>query len=301
MGRKSLRGTGLERDLLSVFLVLLVVGFLSVPGRSSAQAVSIDDETQRRFVVHLVREKLYFEAIAEAHRFLFLFPASPMSEEVQIALAEATILGGDERGGLDLYRAFLDNYPRSPRAAFVRFAAARLQANAGLYDDSTRDFVLLSRDEVVPPALRLDASRWLVLATMLNGRPREETMGVTQELKLADDQILRGEIDGFYDLNLKSPSLAGALSAVVPGAGQLYVGRQRDALVAFLLNGLFIWGAVEAFNDGSVGVGALLATFEIGWYGGNIYTAINGAHKLNRATQENYRNSYLHTFNLLSR
>jgi TM2 domain-containing membrane protein YozV len=77
----------------------------------------------------------------------------------------------------------------------------------------------------------------------------------------------------------KSPLLAGALSAVVPGLGRVYIGRWPDGLLSFLLVGTTGALAAQGFYDegrGSVrgwiltGVAALL-------YAGNIYGSAVGA------------------------
>ncbi len=69
---------------------------------------------------------------------------------------------------------------------------------------------------------------------------------------------------------------------MLPGAGQLYAGRPRDAGLAFALNAAFILGALESFESGNEVVGSILVFFERGWYTGNIFNAANGAHKYNR-------------------
>jgi tetratricopeptide (TPR) repeat protein len=86
----------------------------------------------------------------------------------------------------------------------------------------------------------------------------------------------------------KSPALAGTLAAIIPGAGHLYTERPRDALVAFLLNGAFIWAAVELFEDDKYVAGGIVTFFELGWYTGNIYSAIGSAHKYNRRAKNNF-------------
>ena len=80
----------------------------------------------------------------------------------------------------------------------------------------------------------------------------------------------------------KSPLLAGVLSATLPGSGQLYIGRQGDALLAFVLNGLFVVGIIEALDHDQVAIAGVLSLFEMGWYAGGIYGAVNGAYKRNR-------------------
>ncbi|OPX40309.1 MAG: hypothetical protein B1H13_07790 [Desulfobacteraceae bacterium 4484_190.3] len=53
-------------------------------------------------------------------------------------------------------------------------------------------------------------------------------------------------------------------------------------LGAFLVNALFIWAAVESFHNDNNVVGGMLTFLELGWYSGNIYSAVNSAHKYNR-------------------
>ena len=89
------------------------------------------------------------------------------------------------------------------------------------------------------------------------------------------------------DLELKSPGLAGTL-AVIPGLGQLYCGRYEDALAAFGVNlGLF-WAAYESFDNDLPVLGSLLAIVGSGFYVANIYSAVNSAHKYNRARQHRF-------------
>lgn len=78
--------------------------------------------------------------------------------------------------------------------------------------------------------------------------------------------------------------------------------RPGDALVSFLLNGAFIWATVEAFHHDNNVTGGILLFFESGWYLGNIYNTVSGAHKYNQRLekqfldelQDKYRVSYLY-------
>ena len=79
------------------------------------------------------------------------------------------------------------------------------------------------------------------------------------------------------------------MAAMLPGLGHVYTKRYQDATVAFLLNGLFIWGAVEAFNEDLDVLGGLLLFVEAGWYAGNIYSAVNATHKYNKKTKDEFR------------
>ena len=84
----------------------------------------------------------------------------------------------------------------------------------------------------------------------------------------------------------KSPALAGTLS-IIPGGGQLYTHRPKDAAVAFVLSVGTFWAAHDAFDNDQNALGSLLAVIGLGFYAGNIYGAVTSAHKYNRnATEE---------------
>ena len=83
----------------------------------------------------------------------------------------------------------------------------------------------------------------------------------------------------------KSPWLAGSLSVVVPGSGSFYAGRYVEGTYAFLITSLFILATADALADDRQDLGLVFGLFSLGFYGGSIYTAINGVHKLNDKTE----------------
>jgi hypothetical protein len=66
----------------------------------------------------------------------------------------------------------------------------------------------------------------------------------------------------------------------------------------FLLNGLFIVGTVEAIEHGEIAIAGILSFFEAGWYAGNVYGAVNGAHKYNRQVTETFLQNLENRFRL---
>lgn len=74
--------------------------------------------------------------------------------------------------------------------------------------------------------------------------------------------------------NRKSPVLAGALSAILPGAGQAYVGAWQSAAYSFLINALFLSAALELQNK-DLHASALTAgvVFSVTYVGGIISAA----------------------------
>ena len=103
-----------------------------------------------------------------------------------------------------------------------------------------------------------------------------------------DDPRLRQQAAGllqrdadFEKLPRKRAAVAGLLSAVLPGAGQLYNGRPADAALSFVINGGFGVGTALAFVEaGSIPLGIVLAVFTAGFYTGNIVNAVVDARRI---------------------
>lgn len=89
------------------------------------------------------------------------------------------------------------------------------------------------------------------------------------------------------------------MSAILPGSGQFYNERYKDGVCSFVLNALFILGAYKAFDNDNCAVGGILTIFEVGWYTGNIYSAISGAHKYNRKIDDDIFKRSLQNFDLI--
>jgi hypothetical protein len=106
-------------------------------------------------------------------------------------------------------------------------------------------------------------------------------------------ESLKGDL-----LPYKDPVTAGVMAGIVPGLGHVYVSRYKDAIVAFLLNGLFIWATIESFHQDHNVLGGILAFFEVGWYAGNIYSAVNVTHKWNRKVRDDFRKGLEDRFRL---
>ncbi|MBP2676377.1 MAG: hypothetical protein H6Q84_3217, partial [Deltaproteobacteria bacterium] len=149
---------------------------------------------------------------------------------------------------------------------------------------------------------RGEAARWEILLLIRQNRFDDAE-------RLLRDRMLRPELEQSLTIieellaekreaRYKSPATAGLLSAVLPGSGQMYTERYQDGITSFLLNGLFIVGAWKAFDSENYALGAILTLFEIGWYGGNVYGAIGGAHKFNRQIDEDQFRRGLQRLNL---
>ena len=90
----------------------------------------------------------------------------------------------------------------------------------------------------------------------------------------------------YHAARVKSPGLAGVLSAVLPGSGQLYDGSLQAAAVTFVLNSLFIGATVELARDKQYVTAAAAGTAASVFYVGGIINAADLARRRNRLAQQ---------------
>ena len=187
-------------------------------------------------------------------------PPGEVGADASFALADARIGAGDYDLAALEYRRFGDDFPDDPRAAlsWLRVAWARMFAADVIATYEPKKgrvaFAAAARDLELVPADSPEKARAVKLAAAAR--------------RLAT-------------LSLRSPALAGTLSAIIPGTGQMYAGRWKDGIIAQFVNGIFIAGIVESYELGNKVASGILVLFEMGWYSGNIYSAINSAHRAN--------------------
>lgn len=101
------------------------------------------------------------------------------------------------------------------------------------------------------------------------------------------DQIKFTEWDrrDLSSLNVKIPWVAGTLSALVPGAGQVYNGNFQSAVFSFLLNAIFLSTTLD-FHNRHMDAPAIASgmVFSV-VYLGNIIGSVRSAQALNSAAQ----------------
>ncbi len=93
------------------------------------------------------------------------------------------------------------------------------------------------------------------------------------EAAAAGAPALLAHRDALLALEHKSVALAVGLSAVLPGAGQLYAGRTADGIATFVVNTLVIGGAVVALVFEEPVTAAVLGVLGLVFYSGNLYGA----------------------------
>jgi tetratricopeptide (TPR) repeat protein len=275
-------------------ILLLTVFFLCSSGLATGQEGGgryIDEKTQIGLGDYFFQDGDYYRAITEYKRFLFLFPQGLRVEEALWKITSSYFEGKKWEEALSAADDLLAKFPASPWAPEALLLKGRCWAEKKDYSQA-RSFFHQAEEAAPGKAVASEAQWQIALSYVREERWKEaasEFRKVNPNSKLYPkaDFFAQG-LDRIDEAPQKSPTAAGILAALLPGAGHLYSERYRDAAIALALNGAFIWGIVEAFEHRNYAVGGILTFFELGWYSGNIYSAVSSAHKYNRNKKKEY-------------
>jgi putative component of membrane protein insertase Oxa1/YidC/SpoIIIJ protein YidD len=229
--------------------------------------------------------------------------ADDFDEEAQLRFADDLFESGDLDRARVEYLRLLHHHPQSAHATKCHERIALCLAHV-----ARRSEALAEAEKIADPAER-ERTRALVLreldrpvealdAAQAGGSPllsgmlaieagradvaRESFAGLEPRLR---DELL-GRVDELEALPSRSPWLAGSMSAVLPGSGQLYAGRPADGAVAFLTNALLIGGTVVAARNDEDVTAVALGFVAFGFYAGNVYGAANAAVRHDREQRD---------------
>lgn len=272
--------------LLLLFLAFTVMAPCSARGDDPR-----DCERQFEFAESLFEQADFYRAIGEYKRLIFLCPDEvALCEKAYFKTGVSYFRAKRWQDAIEALDVFLVSFPDSRMAGEAMYLKGMSEKNLSLHDEALTTFGYIIETGTGEYRARAIYQSALVLVDMEKWeRAGEMFSRVPMESKLYDSAgVFSAGLENIGNIPYKSPAVAGTLAAIVPGAGHLYTQRRRDALVAFLLNGVFIWSAVELFNDEKYVTGGIVTFFELGWYSGNIYSAVSSAHKFNRRTKKDF-------------
>ncbi len=280
------RGGGAEASTLSQEAASFVLA-LVLAGVSSLAA----DTNILAFADHLFRSADYYRAITEYERFAFLYPDDPLADAARFRIALCYVAGQKPNAARPRLLDLVNSKPESAVGRNATLLLADLDYRSGNYAGAAgRLEEFLTTDPDDPRAdgvrLRLALCRLRAGETDLACRALQNVPPDSEAQKSAD--LLMGQFKEFESLSRKSPGGAAVLSALAPGLGQLYVGRKGDAFMAFLMNALFIGGAVAAFHNDEPVAGSVFSIAGLSAYAGSIANASVSARKINRSQETHF-------------
>jgi TolA-binding protein len=289
-----------KNKCLWLFIAGVCVLFLSLPPAFSNQII-INSADQFDFARKFMEKGQYEIAVGEFERFIHFFPDDTQIPTARCLMGICYMKDRRFEAAREIFQEIVRSKPDSKVAWRALLLTGESYYLQGIFEEA--EYYLKQVIERCPhldlknTALyrlgwaRMQAGKWSEASDIFS--KVEENSTFFDSSQTLAEQSLKGE-----ELPHKKPAYAGTLAAVVPGLGHAYVSRYRDAAVAFVLNGLFIWATVESFDQDHEVLGGILLALELGWYTGNIYSAVNCAHKYNRKTQDDFRNRLKDQFDL---
>ena len=279
------RGSRLLVPALAILLVL--------PSAALGAQIVLDSEKQLAFAQHYTQREEYDRAAQELERFIYFFPEDARVPEARCRVGWCYLkMHRFERARRVLWEVH-DTYRLHSVAARSLFLIGETYRLQGIPEEAAyyfeRVLAAYPESEAADEAryrlgwARMEAGQWREASKAFAEVP--ETSPLRDPALTLSEWSLRGEA-----LPTKSPWTAGILAGVLPGLGHAYCERYQDATVSLVINGLFTWAAIEAFDKDHEALGGLLGFLELGWYTGNIYSAVNCAHRANRKTREGFLN-----------
>ncbi|MBU3917504.1 hypothetical protein KKA14_18375 [bacterium] len=149
--------------------------------------------------------------------------------------------------------------------------------------------ILEKRSHLHDPAYISEASSILSISYL-----ETENFGKAEEIwqRYLDDsqnhlfplsKKLEGEIE---------PEKAKLYSTILPGAGMVLTGEYGKAVVAFLVNALFIAGSYQSFNKEQYGLAGIFCFFEISFYVGGRNASYESAENHNNQLKREFYRSW---------
>jgi len=250
----------------------------------AAQEIVIDPERQFQFAEHYFQNGEYYRAIGEYERFIYF---SPLSDKVELARYKIGLcfLNGEQyTEAIKAFDELIKDYKNTGYALKSYLKISRAYVLLERYDAALtgiKNLIIIAPNQEIRNEAYYQGG-WVYLEMGLWEKAQKyfEEISVQNRKKYNLKEVLIG-LDRKLPLKGKNPTTAGLL-AIIPGAGHLYCERKKDALISFLLNGAMIYAAYEAFDHDLDALGGIITFFELGFYSGNIYSAVNSAHKYNR-------------------
>jgi len=245
------------------------------------------------FADHLFADGDYYRAVSEYRRFLYLSRGiGPAAQRAAMAIGEAYLRGRQFDAAAAQFESVAGRSPSGELRTVALVSAGRahllgdrpLLAAARLVDarDTAGSNQALGDEAVYllgwARAGQKDwegaRSAFVAVAAHGGSRARAAAQAVAQ-------------LDQRATLDEKNPLIAGGLSCL-PGLGHMYLGQWSVGVAALLWNALFIGATGYSLWTQQWGVAAVLGVFELSWYAGTMFGALNGAFRYNQDAVANW-------------
>jgi len=253
------------------------------------------------FANHLFKNGHYYQAVTEYERFIYFNPDHPSIPTARLKIAYCYKLGEQYERALELFRNLVDDYRGLEVGIEAAYQVGECYSQSEDYELALIEFENFVADN--PHHSLTEKAKWEMAWAHIY---LENYSSASRQLLLVEEgslyqnpsQELARALEELPHLPRKSPVVAGLLSAIIPGAGHLYMGKKKQAFSSFITNVILFFGSYEAFSKEIYAAGGLLSFFSINYYSGNIFGALNSAHKFNRKVRKKYLEGFREKYNI---
>jgi len=121
----------------------------------------------------------------------------------------------------------------------------------------------------------------------LGGRTKDE---ILEPFDAEDKSIITSFYNWKADPPYKNETIAGMLSAIIPGSGKMYVGEWGDGITAFLVTGLLAFLAYDNFRADHITRAWIFTGLGAFFYAGSIYGSVASAQIFNARINFEFEN-----------
>jgi len=286
-----------------IFLAIFLFLPLFLPGNGvCGDTVIVDAKKQYELAQKLFEEKDFSAAAHEYIRFFHLFPNHEKVARAKYETGVSFFYGGrfeDARRHLEKIAANFSDSGFAPDAMFKLSEVYFAMDDPGRAAAVLRDLITLTLNTQISDSACFMLG-WLLLdkADVFKSRSDYKVYPIREAEKYFSMISVEGKkkyrieetitsLEKISQVKKKNPTLAGVLS-IIPGAGFLYCGRYRDALISFFLNSSLMLAAYQSFENDNDFLGGVISFVEAGFYAGNIYGSVSSAHKYNKQKQKEF-------------
>lgn len=238
----------------------------------------ISSEYNNNYLHNLILEEKYFEAINEAdnsfarkllseNNYYFITAACYYSAEQYNSAYHISSQNSFQKGNsidnklLFAYSAYFSGH--------VNQAISTLQS----FDYNNIDENNYNSTAALQSRIFLDELKFEELYNYLNKTNKLKSTNYTLTLLQASSK--------YKDLNFKSKTAAGILSAIIPGSGQFYCGYFKSGIVTFTSTLILAGASWYCFSNDYNSAGIIFSASTITMYSGAIFTGYKSAEKYN--------------------
>jgi hypothetical protein len=277
------------------FIFLLCFPFNTVLADTE---ICINADRQFNYAEKCFSEEEYQNAADEYRQFVFFFPNDERVELARYKTCLSLYYSGSYREAIKHCSRFekrSDDTLFSQKAPFLISRSYLQLGMNGSAAISLNNLIMRTKDQTIKDLAAYELG-WISLENLSYTEKYSDNIQKAhiyferisphgkKELKVED---LLSALGNYQNIPKKNPYLAGGLS-IIPGAGQFYCERYQDSAVAFLLNAALGIAAYESFYNENYALGGLISFVGLGFYAGNIYGAVSGAHKYNRESNRSF-------------